>query len=94
LGEKRGVYRILVGKPEGKRTLGRPRRRWEDKIRMDLQEVGCGGIHLDLIRRREVNSFSLAVHIAVWPGSFIASSPIATTLKGIWRPGNDPMSQF
>jgi hypothetical protein len=38
----RGVYTVLVGKPEGKRTLGRPRRRREDNIRMDLQEVGCG----------------------------------------------------
>jgi hypothetical protein len=40
--EGRGVYRGLVGKPERKRPLGRPRRRWEDKIKMDLQEVGCG----------------------------------------------------
>ena len=40
--EERGVYKVLVGKPEGKRPLGRPRRRWEDNIRMDLQEVGCG----------------------------------------------------
>jgi hypothetical protein len=42
MGEDRGVYRVLVGKPEGKRPLGRPRRWWEDNIRMDLQEVGCG----------------------------------------------------
>ena len=42
MGEGRGVYRVLVGKPEGKRLLGRPRRRWEDNIRMDLQEVGLG----------------------------------------------------
>ena len=42
MGEGRGVYRILVGKPEGKIPLGRPRRRWEDNIKMDLQEVGCG----------------------------------------------------
>ena len=42
VGEGRGVYRVLVGKPEGKRPLGRPRRRWEDNIRMDLQEVGLG----------------------------------------------------
>ena len=41
-GEERGLYRILVGKPEGKRPLGRPRCRWVDNIRMDLQEVGCG----------------------------------------------------
>jgi len=42
MGEERGVYRVLVGKPEGKRPLGRARRRWVDIIRMDLQEVGCG----------------------------------------------------
>ena len=42
MGEWRGVYRVLVGKPEGRRPLGRPRRRWEDNIRMDLREVGCG----------------------------------------------------
>jgi len=41
-GEERGVYRVLVGKSEGKRPLGRPRRRWVDNIRMALQEVGCG----------------------------------------------------
>ena len=40
--EERGVFRVLVGKPEGKRLLGRPRRRWMDNIRMDLQKVGCG----------------------------------------------------
>jgi len=45
MGEKRGVYRVLVGKPEGKRPLGRPRRRWKDNIKMDLQEVGCGGMN-------------------------------------------------
>ena len=44
MGEKRGIYRVLVGKPEGKRPLGSPRRRWEDNIKMDLQEVGCGGL--------------------------------------------------
>jgi len=42
MGVERGVYRVLVGKPEGKRPLGRPRRRRVDNIRMDLQEVGCG----------------------------------------------------
>jgi len=44
IGEKRGIYRILVGKPEGQRPLGRPRHRWEDNIKMDLQEVGCEGM--------------------------------------------------
>jgi len=42
MGQGRGMYRVLVGKPEGKTRLGRPRSRWEDNIKMDLQEVGCG----------------------------------------------------
>ena len=42
MGEKRGVYKFLVAKPEGKRPLGRPRRKWVDNIRTDLQEAGCG----------------------------------------------------
>ena len=42
MGEERGVYRFLLGKPEGKRPLGRPRRRWVENIRLDLWEVGCG----------------------------------------------------
>jgi len=45
MGERRGVYRVLVGKSEGKRPLGRPRGRWEDNINMDLQEVGSGGVN-------------------------------------------------
>jgi len=44
VGKRRGVYKVLVGKPEGKRQLGRPRRRWEVISNMDLQEVGCGGM--------------------------------------------------
>ena len=43
MGKDRGVHRVLVGKPEVKRPLGRPRRRWEDNIKMDLEEVGGGG---------------------------------------------------
>ena len=42
MGEEMGVYRVLLGKPERRRPLGRPRRRWVDNIRIDLQEVGCG----------------------------------------------------
>jgi hypothetical protein len=42
--EERHVYRVLMGKPEGKRPLGRPRRRWEDGIRMDLREIGWGSV--------------------------------------------------
>ena len=44
VGERIDIYRVLMGKPEGKRPLGRPRHRWEDNIKMDLQEVGCGGV--------------------------------------------------
>ena len=44
MGEGRGVYRVLMWKPDGKRPLGRPGRRWEDNIKMDLQEVGCEGM--------------------------------------------------
>ena len=52
--EGRGVYRVLVGKPEGKRPLGRPRHRWRDNIKMDLQEVGCGGMDwIELVQDRD-----------------------------------------
>ena len=54
MGEDRGVHRVLVGKPEGKRPLGRPRRRWEDNIKMDLQEVGGGrGDWMELAQDRD-----------------------------------------
>ena len=54
MGEDRGVHRDLVGKPEGKRPLGRPRRRWEDNIKMDLQEVGGGrGDWMELAQDRD-----------------------------------------
>ena len=54
MGERRGVYRLLVGKPEGKRPLERPRCRWEDNIKMDLQEVGWGGMDwIDLAEDRD-----------------------------------------
>ena len=54
MGEGRGVRRVLVGKPEGKRPLGRPRRRWEDNIKLDLQEVegGCGDL-MELAQDRD-----------------------------------------
>jgi len=53
-GERRGVYRVLMAKPEGKRPLGRPRRRWVDNIKMDLQEVGFGGMDwIDLTQDRD-----------------------------------------
>ena len=54
MGNRRGVYRVLVGNPEGNRLLGRPRRRWEDNIKMDLQEVGCWGMEcIELARDRD-----------------------------------------
>ena len=54
MGEERGVYRVLVGKPEAKRQLERPRRGWVDNIRMDLQEVGCGYVGwIGLAQERE-----------------------------------------
>ena len=54
MGEDRGVHRVLVGKPEGKRPLGRPRCRWEDNIKMDLQEVGGGlGDWMELAQNRD-----------------------------------------
>jgi len=53
MGEDGGVHRVLVGKPEGKSSLGRPRRRWEDKIKMHLQEVGGGGDWMELAQDRD-----------------------------------------
>ena len=53
MGKRIGVYRVLVGKPEGKRLLGRSRSRWEDNIKMDIQEVGCGGMDwIDMFQDR------------------------------------------
>jgi len=54
MSERRGIYRVLVGKPEGRRLLGRPRRRWEDNIKMNLQEVGCEGMDwIKLVQDRD-----------------------------------------
>jgi hypothetical protein len=54
MGERRCAYRVLVGRPEGKTPLGRPRHRWEDNIKMDLQEVGQGGMDwIDLAQDRD-----------------------------------------
>jgi len=54
MGKRRVVYTVLVGKPEGKRPHGRPRRRWEDNIKMDVQEVGYGGMDwIDVAQNRD-----------------------------------------
>ena len=53
MGQGRGVHRVLVGKPEGKRPLGRPRRKWENNIEMDLQKVGWGGDWMELAQDRD-----------------------------------------
>jgi hypothetical protein len=54
MGEERNAYRILMGKPEGKRPLGRPRRRWINNVKMDLREIGCCGMDwIDLAQDRD-----------------------------------------
>jgi hypothetical protein len=66
--EGRGVHRVLVGKPEGKRPLGRPRRRWEENIKMDLQDVGGGcGDWMELVQDRDKwrNLVSTVIHLRV-----------------------------
>jgi hypothetical protein len=66
--ERRGVYRVLVGKPEGKRPLGIPRHRWEDYIKMDLQGVGCGGmdcINLAQDRDKRWALVNVVIHLQV-----------------------------
>ena len=78
MGEERGVYRILVGKPEGRRPLGRPRRRWVDYIRMDLQEVGCRfmdwiGLAQDRDRWRTLVIVVMNLRILWNAGNFLTS---------------------
>jgi hypothetical protein len=67
MGERRGVYRVLVGKPEGKKPLGRPRRRWEGNIKMDLQEVVCGGMDwIELAQDRDSLRALVNVVMNLW----------------------------
>ena len=54
MGDRSGLYRVLVGNPDGKRSLWRPRHRWEDNIKMDLQEIGCSGVNwIELAQDRD-----------------------------------------
>jgi len=78
MGKRRGVYRVLVGRSEGKRPLGRPRRRWEDNIKMDLQEVRCEGMDWielaqDRDRWRVVVSAVMDLPVSYNSGNFLAS---------------------
>ena len=78
MGEERGLYRVLLGKPEGRRPLGRPRRRWVDNIRMDLQEVGCGymdwiGLAQDRDRWRTLVSAAMNLRVPWNAGNFLTS---------------------
>jgi len=76
MGERRGVCRVLVGKPEGKRPLGRPRRRWEDNIKMDLEEVGCGSMDWielaqDMDRWRALVTAVMNLRVPLNAGNFL-----------------------
>ena len=74
LGERRGVCRVLVGKPEGKRPLGRPRRRWEDNIKMDLQEMECGGTNwINLAQDRDKWRALVNAVMNLHAGNFLTS---------------------
>jgi hypothetical protein len=77
VGYKRNAYRILVGKPEGKRPIRRPRRRWEDNITLDLREIGCGGMDLidlskDGDRRRVLVNVIMRLRVPQNVGKFLS----------------------
>ena len=93
MGDRRDVYRILVGKAEGKRPLGRPRRRWENNIKMDLQYVGCGGMDWielvqDRYRRWAFVNAVMNIRVAINAGNFLTGrKPVTlsrrTLLNGV-----------
>ena len=89
MGDSKDVCRILVGKPEIKRPFGRPRHRWEDNIKMDLQEVGCGGmdwIEMAQDRDRWRAFFSAVMNLRVpynWGGGFLTLFSKRTLLHGV-----------
>ena len=87
-----GMYRVLVGKPEGKRPLGRPRRRWVDNIRMDLQEVGCGymdwiGLALDRDRWRTLVSAVMNLGVPWNAGNFLTNCKPVSSSRGTLHHG-------
>jgi hypothetical protein len=63
MGEGRGVYRVLVGKSEGERPLGRPRHRWEDNIKMDLREAGIDGANLNCMAQDRVHWWAFVITV-------------------------------
>ena len=93
MGARKGVYRVLVRKPEGKKPLGRPRRRWEDNIKMDVQEMGCGGMDWielaqDRDRWRALVNAVLNLRVQYNAGNFLTScKPVSfsrrTVLHGV-----------
>jgi len=89
MGQGRGVYRVLVGKPEGKRPLARPRRRWEDNIKMDLQEVGggCGDwmeLAEDRDRWRTLVSTVMNIRVSKIRGiSWLAAEPVSFSRRNL-----------
>jgi len=91
MGEERGVYRVLVGKPEGKRPLGRPRRRWMDNIKMDLQEVGCGymdwiGLTQDTDKWRTLVSAVMNFRVPCNAGNFLTiCKPVSCSRRTLHR---------
>jgi len=91
MGEVRVVYRVLVGKPEGRRPLGRPRRRWADNIRTDLQEVGCGymdwiGLAQDRDRWRTLVSAVMNLRVPLNVGNFLTSCrPVSFSRRTLHR---------
>ena len=91
MGEERGVYRVLVGKPEGKRPLGRPRRRWVDNIGMDLQEVRCGymdwnGLAQDRDRWRRLVSAVMNLRVPWNAGNFLTScKPVNFSRRNLYH---------
>jgi hypothetical protein len=93
MGEGRGMYRVLVGKPEGKRPLGRPKHRWEDNIKMDLQEVGWGSMDsIEVAKGRDRWQALVNAVMNLWVpqimGNFLTSCkpvsfPRGTLLNGV-----------